>query len=830
MKKLLLATAILCSLKLSGQDTLKIMHYNLLNFGAVTESCGLVNNNPESKTIWLKTIIDHFLPDIFTVNEISPNALYHNMILNNAMNTSGRSYYQKTQPTNFAGSSIINMLYFNSLKVGLAKQEVIFSSPRDINVYKFFHKSPFLSQGGDTTFFYCGVAHFKAGNTTTDQQQRAEAAQAVINYLQAKNITDPFLFAGDLNLYTSAEPAWATLTGGSGDFRFSDPLNMAGNWSGNAIYASIHTQSTHTESACVVGGGMDDRFDFILTNPYLAETGSLVTFVPGSYRTPGQDGMRFQGSLINPPNNSLAAPIIEAMYNLSDHLPVMISLTASTLQPQFVPDLFFSEYVEGSGNNKALEIFNPASYPVDLSGYKLERYVNGSTNADTTSLAGTLAPGNTYVVVIDKRDPNGSGSNVPVHPALMAVADTFLCPDATINQTMYFNGNDAMALRKKTGQLVDLIGKIGENPGLGWTDDSLCASGAFTSLCGAIAWTANHTMVRKFGVTAGVKSNPHYFDVTRQWDTMPINTFDSLGFHRSINHFQLPETWNFQSTMISHILTIPADAIITLNAQPAGPGIFIGAFYRDNYAEKCAGNVQWFGNQYIAIVAYGDDFLTPVKEGFTNGETITWKILNPSDGKEYDAAISYSTIWPQNNGLFTPGGISAVTSLCAREILTTTFDLPKGWSGVSLPIDARWPLLEDVFQQELNNVIYMTDGNLVFYPAQNIHQITEWQSGGAYYIKVENEMDVIVEGFSPQNRTIQLGAGWNLLPVLSDCSVPVTALFNSLGNNLMQIKQIAGIKVFWPEKSIQTLNELLPGKSYFIKVNQESSFTFGECK
>lgn len=830
MKNLLLSLLILCSASISGQDTIRLMHYNLLNFGAVTESCTFENNNPDSKTIWLKTIIDHFLPDLFTVNEISPNTLYHNMILNNALNSSGRNYYQKTQPTNFAGSTIINMLYYNTLKVGLAKQEVIFSNPRDINVYKFYHKSPYLSQGGDTTYFYCGVAHLKAGNTTTDQQQRATAAQAVINYLQDKNITDPFLFAGDLNLYTSAEPAWTTLTGGSGDFRFSDALNMAGNWSGNASFASVHTQSTHTESACVVGSGMDDRFDFILTNPSATAANSLVKYLPGSYITAGQDGLRFQGSLINPPNNSLPAPIIEALYNLSDHLPVMVSVVARTLQPQFIPDLFFSEYVEGSGNNKALEIFNPASYPVDLSGYRLERYVNGSTNADTISLSGMLDPGRTYVVVIDKRDPNGSGANVPVHPDLMAVADTFLCPDATINQTMYFNGNDAMALRKKSGQLVDLIGKIGQNPGLGWTDDSLCTAGAFTTLCGATAWTTNHTMVRKFGVTKGVKANPLYFDVTLQWDTLSNDIFDSLGFHRSITNYQPPQSWNFSPTMISHILTIPTDAIITLESQPALPGAFIGVFYRDGSLEKCAGNVQWFGNQNIALVAYGDDFLTPEKDGFAAGETIVWKILNPSDGREYDATASYSAIWPQNNGIIAPGGISAITSLNGLEILTQLLDLPAGWSGVSLSLDARWPLLEDIFKQEISKVIYMTDGNLVYYPEQNINQIIEWKDVGAYYIKVEDEMALRVAGYSPQSRTIQLNAGWNLMPVMSDCNVPVTELVTSLGNNLLQIKEVAGVKVFWPEKSIQTLNELLPGKSYFILVNEGGNFTFLGCE
>jgi predicted extracellular nuclease len=53
-------------------------------------------------------------------------------------------------------------------------------------------------------------------------------------------------------------------------------------------------------------------------------------------------------------------------------------------------DLFFSEYVEGGGNNKAVEIYNPADSPVDLDGYAVQVYFNGNTSASTTvPLTGT---------------------------------------------------------------------------------------------------------------------------------------------------------------------------------------------------------------------------------------------------------------------------------------------------------------------------------------------------------------------------------------------------------------------------------------------------------
>lgn len=62
-------------------------------------------------------------------------------------------------------------------------------------------------------------------------------------------------------------------------------------------------------------------------------------------------------------------------------------------------ELLISEYVEGSSNNKAVELVNLGSQPVDLSQYKLQMFFNGNTTAATTiNLTGTLAPGAVYVI------------------------------------------------------------------------------------------------------------------------------------------------------------------------------------------------------------------------------------------------------------------------------------------------------------------------------------------------------------------------------------------------------------------------------------------------
>ncbi|MBE9483940.1 MAG: lamin tail domain-containing protein [Bacteroidetes bacterium] len=213
-------------------------------------------------------------------------------------------------------------------------------------------------------------------------------------------------------------------------------------------------------------------------------------------------------------------------------------------------DLFISEYVEGSGNNKAIELYNPTNEPIDLGDYKLVRYSNGGTTPYGVNLGGTIQPKSTYVVVLDKRVPGGTGYEEPVDSLLQLKADTFLCPIYEVNRMMYFNGNDAVSLERiSNGAIVDLFGFVGppmtsEDNGWGSLNDttiSYNSGGDSTSYTIAnyivgplfwLSWTKDNTLIRKPDVGIGVKLNPApYFVVYEQWDSIPKNTFVSLGFH-----------------------------------------------------------------------------------------------------------------------------------------------------------------------------------------------------------------------------------------------------------------------------------------------------------
>jgi hypothetical protein len=192
-------------------------------------------------------------------------------------------------------------------------------------------------------------------------------------------------------------------------------------------------------------------------------------------------------------------------------------------------DIFISEYAEGTGNNKALEFYNPTSSPINLGSYVIQRWSNGEAGAtDQTTLVGTIAPNSTFVLVngqTEDTDLGGGNVSPACDPALQALANQL---DNPYPAPTYMNGDDALVLVKNGNTVVDIFGKPGEDPGVAWTDD---AANGFTDGDGGTWLTSNHTLRRKASVTGGVTVPPVAFDTFLQWDTLSVNDWSGLGSH-----------------------------------------------------------------------------------------------------------------------------------------------------------------------------------------------------------------------------------------------------------------------------------------------------------
>jgi len=245
-----------------------------------------------------------------------------------------------------------------------------------------------------------------------------------------------------------------------------------------------------------------------------------------------------------------------------------ISLFSFNLFAQDCSDLFISEYVEGSSNNKAVEIYNPTSSAVDLSAYKVVRYANGASDvSDEMTLSGSLNPYSTWVIT--NSDTTSTNEFGYIEIELYNMADQ-LAP--AYPSPLYMNGNDAIGLTKN-GTLIDLIGKKGEDPGDAWTDD---VTAGFTDANGGAWWTKNHTLVRKASVKKGVTTNPILFDPTVEWDSLSINTWTELGSHNcDCDNGQTSIQDNEQSSFVIYPNPAKVGQSITLSTNKGIKGLFL---------------------------------------------------------------------------------------------------------------------------------------------------------------------------------------------------------------------------------------------------------------
>ncbi|MCH7613228.1 MAG: lamin tail domain-containing protein [Candidatus Marinimicrobia bacterium] len=209
-----------------------------------------------------------------------------------------------------------------------------------------------------------------------------------------------------------------------------------------------------------------------------------------------------------------------------NRITVMIIMICSLASGQ-ATDLFFSEYAEGSSNNKYLEIYNGTGSDVDLANYLVLGNYNGNPFNDTLRFpVGTmLTNGDVYVIANDKASSE-----------IVAVADTII-EDPYASGTSYiavFNGDDVRGLFKIDGTdttCIDLFGfydiaaDTSDDPGSGW------------DVAGVTAATKDHTLVRKPTIKGG---NTDWIEsagtdaTSSEWVVLDKDTFTDLGEHTSM--------------------------------------------------------------------------------------------------------------------------------------------------------------------------------------------------------------------------------------------------------------------------------------------------------
>ena len=195
-------------------------------------------------------------------------------------------------------------------------------------------------------------------------------------------------------------------------------------------------------------------------------------------------------------------------------LGLMLAFAISFVSAQDPAPIIFSEYIEGSSNNKALEIHNPNDVAVDLARYEIVQASNGGGWEFYHSFpqGATIEPGDVWVIITDETD------SMLYDPA---GADEVLSYPSVVHH----NGNDARGLifiSDIDTIFLDVIGIPDEDPGNGW------------NVAGIDEATKEHTLVRKSHILTGnldwtASAGTDIFN--SEWIVYDQDFIDSLGIH-----------------------------------------------------------------------------------------------------------------------------------------------------------------------------------------------------------------------------------------------------------------------------------------------------------
>lgn len=375
-----LLLVLLTSLYGFSQETLKVMFYNLLNY-------------PDENTIpnreqYLDIILSDYQPDLFLVCELN-NSSGASTVLNIAQNAISQDIEMTTYVSNTSDdtgsnqNSLQNLLYYNSSKFILEEEIIVPTDLRDFNIYKLKLNS--IDQDTNPVELYVIVCHLKASSGPENEIRRLNMVLELETYLNTLPANANVLLGGDLNIYTASEPAFQQLINMTNNITLTDPANRLGDWSNNSIFVDVFTQSTRTQSGLGgTAGGLDDRFDFILTSENMTGTAN-INCVPDSYQTYGNNGfLDCFNSAINSSNcgdttSEFSFEIRDALHNFSDHLPVTVILetdanllsinTIDRTNLPFIETTVVRDYLniyntDFKLSNKTLVLYNSLGKPV----------------------------------------------------------------------------------------------------------------------------------------------------------------------------------------------------------------------------------------------------------------------------------------------------------------------------------------------------------------------------------------------------------------------------------------------------------------------------------
>ncbi len=389
---------------------IRVGEWNVTNYQGVNDTASekAARNAAFTKALYGTFQGRSFAPDVLLGQEYLSAASITEFlgVLNGATGSPGdwaaAPFVNNTNQASTSANNGSNAFFYRTTKFSFLGSQTIQGAPRDGMRYDVQLKGYQTLANAPTVSLYSD--HFKSGSGSDDQADRQAQALAIRTDANALPAGRAILFGADLNIQSSNQTAYQTLTTNG---PFFDPINSPGSWNGNSNFRFLHTQDP------IGSGGMDDRHDQILINGVLRD-GKGIDYIGSatqaystttwndpnhSYRVWGNDGTSFNEPLTVADNAMVGPEIAQALRDSTGnfiatqtggHLPVFLDLKTAAEIGASTSLLDFGDVILGSSQSRSLSLFNS----VDASIYG----INGIQSLSYTLGAdgGFSAPGGTF--------------------------------------------------------------------------------------------------------------------------------------------------------------------------------------------------------------------------------------------------------------------------------------------------------------------------------------------------------------------------------------------------------------------------------------------------
>ncbi|MDD3049961.1 MAG: PKD domain-containing protein [Candidatus Cloacimonetes bacterium] len=314
MKRTVIVVLLLSFMRIYCDVPFRLMTYNTLRLAG----------SSTSRIPHFCAIINQINPDIILLQEIV-NAQGVDLLLS-ALNEDDNEYVRADF---FDGYDTDNAMIYRESLVTVISQDYIPTMLREFAEYR-------IEIAGQQIRVYS--CHLKAGAGTAERLQRLEEVTILREHLNQFPEDEEFIICGDMNFYFSDEPGYQKFMADEeiNIGKCEDTTDLVGYWHDNPDYAIVHTQSSRGGN----NGGIDDRFDFIITS-FGINNNYGIEYVENSLVPYGNDGLHLNLGVAEGDNLVVSPEIAASLASASDHLPVYANFFAKSMHVDFTADTVY---------------------------------------------------------------------------------------------------------------------------------------------------------------------------------------------------------------------------------------------------------------------------------------------------------------------------------------------------------------------------------------------------------------------------------------------------------------------------------------------------------